>query len=352
MKNIVKSKAWKNFMAKLYGWGAAVVIIGALFKIQHLPGAGIMLGLGLGVEAFIFFMSAFEPPHAEPDWTLVYPELAGIDPIDGISGRDRDNNVRGFGGGSANITLSNNLDKLLDEANIGPALIENLSKGLQNLSDNAAKLADVSSAAVATNAFIKNIEGASHSVLELSQNYKNKSEMLKHDMSLSQEYASAMGNTVNSMKELSDNYAKTAASVKGNLEASEAYTASVKNITTYTSQLGENYSKSADMLSKTVEALETQTQQGKAYADQVQKTVQNLSALNDVYYLQLQASNQQYQASEKLQGSMNTLLDNMTQSAAQSDKYREELSNLTRNISALNNVYGNMLSAMNVNINK
>ncbi|NLF43778.1 MAG: gliding motility protein GldL, partial [Bacteroidales bacterium] len=72
-------------MAKLYGWGAAVVIVGALFKIEHFPGASIMLIVGLGIEALIFFFSAFEPPHAEPDWTLVYPELAGIDPIDGIS---------------------------------------------------------------------------------------------------------------------------------------------------------------------------------------------------------------------------------------------------------------------------
>jgi len=146
MKNLVKSKAWKNFMAKLYGWGAAVVIVGALFKIEHFPGASIMLIVGLGIEALIFFFSAFEPPHAEPDWTLVYPELAGIDPIDGISGRDRDNAVRGIGGGASgpgitNISLSSNLDKLLEEANIGPELIENLSKGLKNLSDNASKLA-------------------------------------------------------------------------------------------------------------------------------------------------------------------------------------------------------------------
>lgn len=70
------SKGWKKFMAKLYGWGAAVVIVGALFKIEHLPGASIMLSVGLGVEAFIFFMSAFEPIHEDPNWELVYPELA------------------------------------------------------------------------------------------------------------------------------------------------------------------------------------------------------------------------------------------------------------------------------------
>ncbi|MDO7741275.1 MAG: gliding motility protein GldL, partial [Flavobacteriales bacterium] len=60
------SKGWKNLMAKMYGIGASVVIIGALFKIQHWPGAGPMLVLGLGTEAIIFFFSAFEKPHEEP----------------------------------------------------------------------------------------------------------------------------------------------------------------------------------------------------------------------------------------------------------------------------------------------
>ena len=70
------SKKWKNFMAKLYGIGAAVVIVGALFKIQHWPMASFFLIIGLSTEAIIFFFSAFEPPHEDPDWSLVYPELA------------------------------------------------------------------------------------------------------------------------------------------------------------------------------------------------------------------------------------------------------------------------------------
>ena len=73
---LVRTKGYKNFMAKLYGWGASVVILGALFKILHLPGANIMLILGMGIESLIFFLSAFEPLHVEYNWALVYPELA------------------------------------------------------------------------------------------------------------------------------------------------------------------------------------------------------------------------------------------------------------------------------------
>ena len=78
LDNIVRSKAYKNFMSKLYGWGAAVVIIGALFKINHWPGGTLMLIIGMGTETVIFFLSAFEPPHVEWDWSLAYPELAGM----------------------------------------------------------------------------------------------------------------------------------------------------------------------------------------------------------------------------------------------------------------------------------
>ena len=82
--DIVQSSGWRNFMAKLYGWGASVVIIGALFKINHWPGGALIITLGLCTEAIIFFFSAFEPLHEELDWTLVYPELAGLSDPDEI----------------------------------------------------------------------------------------------------------------------------------------------------------------------------------------------------------------------------------------------------------------------------
>ena len=78
LAELVQSSGWKNFMAKIYGLGASIVIIGALFKIQHWPMAGLMLSVGLITESIIFFFSAFEPLHEEIDWSLVYPELAGI----------------------------------------------------------------------------------------------------------------------------------------------------------------------------------------------------------------------------------------------------------------------------------
>src|SRR5450756_2627171 len=78
LADLTQSNGWKSFMAILYAIGASIVIVGALFRIQHWPYATLMLTVGLLTEAVIFFFSAFEPLHEEIDWSLVYPELAGI----------------------------------------------------------------------------------------------------------------------------------------------------------------------------------------------------------------------------------------------------------------------------------
>ncbi len=132
---LVRTRQYRNFMAKLYGWGASVVIIGALFKINHYMGADIMLILGLGTESIIFFFSAFEPPHVEPDWSLVYPQLAGI-----YHG-DVGDTSKALATGE---TVTQELEKMLTKAKIGPELIESLGTGLRNLSDTTSKLSNIS----------------------------------------------------------------------------------------------------------------------------------------------------------------------------------------------------------------
>jgi gliding motility-associated protein GldL len=148
--SIFESKGFKKVMAYVYGWGASVVIIGALFKIMHWPGADAMLIAGLGTEALIFFISVFEPIHAEYDWTLVYPELAGIEPSEKKQ--------------KATGSVSQQLDKMLAEAKVGPELIGSLGNGLKSLSDNVKDMSSLSSATVATNEYTSNISKASKAI--------------------------------------------------------------------------------------------------------------------------------------------------------------------------------------------
>ncbi len=285
-------------MSRLYGWGASAVIIGALFKIMHWPGADYALVIGMGVEALVFFFSAFEDIPEEPNWSLVYPELAGIE-AEGPQQR----RVTAGPATQQNITLSSNLDKLMEEADIGPELINNLGRGLRNLSDNAARLADLSNATVATNQYIQNMETASKSVLELSQSYQNKAEYLKHDLSLSEEYNNSLQNAISSLGHMNEVYRESAMQAKDGVRATE-------NLT------------------------------------------KNLSALNTAYELQMQAAKNQADSANKYEETIGGVVENLSSSAESSRKYKEEMEKLTKNIEALNSVYGNMLSAMNFNVNR
>lgn len=156
----VNSKRFKNFMAKLYGIGAAVVILGAMFKILHLPGADVMLVVGLTTEAVIFFFSAFEKPGEELDWTLVYPELAGM--------TDED---EAYGGNQRGLTATQELDNMLEDAKIDGALIESLGSGLRRFGDAANKLTETSEAAAATGAYNEQLSLASKNMESLNALY-------------------------------------------------------------------------------------------------------------------------------------------------------------------------------------
>ena len=127
--NITEAKWYKKMMPKLYGWGAAVVILGALFKIEHLPFASEMLIVGLSLEAIIFFFSAFEKPPTETDWSLVYPELAHME--------DPNSAKR----------PAQQLDDALAKAKIDNELIESLNDGLRSFGDSARQLNETVTAA-------------------------------------------------------------------------------------------------------------------------------------------------------------------------------------------------------------
>lgn len=149
--NFTRTRGYRQFMAKVYGWGASVVLIGAMFKINHYPGADLMLVVGLGTEAIIFFFSAFEPPFVEPDWSMVYPELAGMY-----------HDVKG-GELQKRKSATERLDEMFEKAKLDQKTIDKLSTGFEKLSENASQLSDLSDAASATSDFASNVQTASNS---------------------------------------------------------------------------------------------------------------------------------------------------------------------------------------------
>ena len=259
------SKGWKKFMAKLYGIGASVVIVGALFKIQHWPGAGPMLIAGLGTEAVIFFFSAFEPIHEDPNWELVYPELAlgHSDDIDGElpSAKSKD-------------SIADHLDKMLEEAKIDGELIGRLGDGMRSLGNQAKDLSNIGSAVAATDGYVNSLQAASDKVSTLS-----------------------------------DAYEKASVAISG-MTSSQA--------------------------------------EGESFGEQMQAVSKNLAALNNVYELQLKGSSAHLEATEKFQGQVADMMKNLSDSVEDTRLYKENMAMLSKNLTDLNAVYGNMLKAMTI----
>lgn len=261
-----ESKKFKTIMKYVYGYGGALVIVGAMFKIQHWPGAGFMLIAGLGVEAVIFMLSAHEPLHEEIDWSLAYPELA--------LGHGDDDDIHTLSE-SSDETVVEQLDNMLAKAKIEPELIESLGTGMRNLSDSAGKIGDMTAAADANSELVENIKGASSKVGELSSAY-------------------------------------------------DSAASSVKEITSISA--GDSN-----------------------FGDQLNKVSGNLSELNNVYEMQLKGASDHLKASEEMYAGISELMTNLHSSLEDTRKYKETMSELTTNLASLNTVYGNMLSAMNVN---
>ena len=381
---LVRTKQYRNFMSKLYGWGASVVIIGALFKINHYTGADTMLIIGLGTESLIFFFSAFEPPHVDPDWSLVYPQLAGLE-----------GDAHSTHGGSP----TEELDKMLEKAKIGPELIESLGTGLRNLNETTAQLSEVSNASLANDQYVSNLKGAAESATVLSNSYKKTAQTLDQGVSANEEQLQNIHAVSKNAANLSSAYAQASESIKDEISLNKEFNTTIKNATATANQFAVKYSESAELLSKTSETLSTSTQEGNNYNKQLQKISSNLSALNALYELHLQNSNQQMDVTKKASESLGHLVTNVNESVTNTSKYKESLSALNKvfelqlqgsteqvqntqkiqesmkaflvnlndsvektaqfrnevdtmakNIAALNKVYGGMLSAMNVSI--
>lgn len=161
MSKLLESRGYKVFMSKVYGWGATIVLVGALFKLTHWAGANVLLTIGLLTEAIIFFFSAFEPPHVEPDWSLIYPEFAyayhGTENTGKTEPRAKDTTTK-------STSAIEQLDDMFKKANISEQSLEKLGAGINKLSENASQMAEISNAVAATNEYAKVMRKASESV--------------------------------------------------------------------------------------------------------------------------------------------------------------------------------------------
>ena len=194
---MAKSKASKKFMNMAYGLGAAIVIVGALFKIIHFeigPLTGnVMLTLGLVTEAIIFALSAFEPVDDELDWALVYPELAGGQSMS----KDGKEDAQGL--------LSKKLDDLLREAKIDGELIASLGDSIKSFEGAAKNMSSTVDSIEASKKYGEELSLAAAQMESLNSLYKVQLESANKQATINEESIEDAAKLKEQMQSLASN---------------------------------------------------------------------------------------------------------------------------------------------------
>ena len=259
----------------VYSIGAAVVIVGALFKIMHWPGAGVMLTAGMMTEAILFTIGIFEKPHATYHWEHVFPSL--------VEEEANPLNVSGNIGGGVGVNMPG-MEKMSDED------AKKLTESIKNMSETAAQLANISRVAGLTDSYANNLQKASEAAAQFATKQQNLDE--------------ATNTLLSSYKGIADN-----------------------------------------ML-----AAEDKT---KSFAEKANELSKNLGSINTSYELQLKGIQAQASAIESQTGKINAVTAEfeklhtaVSASSKNMDAYKQMTDQLAKNVSDLNNVYGNMLNAI------
>ena len=293
---LFKTKRWKTFMGYVYGWGAAVVMVGALFKLEHWKGSSELLTVGLLTEAFIFFLSAFEPPINIPEWDKVYPELNEDYELEEVKELKTTNK----GGG---------LETLFGSSELTPELMDRVGKGLAELSNTAKGISDISSATLATDMYVKNLGSASESMNSFAQINNKANE--------------SINSSVNTLI--------------------DSYSVAANQLTETGKNLSAVYQKSSDVISGELENIGSSSKQ---YSGNLERLNKNLDSLNSNFENQLKDTQDQFKANQKFNQDLAEMNSILTSSVDELKKYKENAESLNKNLEALNTIYGNMLGAM------
>ncbi|PAW95509.1 gliding motility protein GldL [Mucilaginibacter sp. MD40] len=257
-------------ISNIVSWGATVVIIGLLFKIQHWPYGGTFISIGLLAEALLFFILGFQREEKEIDWTRAYPELNEDynGELPKVSARPVAAPV------SAGFSNTAALDKMLEDAKIGPELIGSLGEGLRTFGDKVNAISRVTDAGDATIAFTNKVKQATASYDNLSNAFDRASANLA-------EMASTNIDT-KAYHEQVNNLAKNLSSLNA------VYELELQDSSAHLKSMNKFYQNLSLTMSNFNESLED----SKQFKDEVGRLAKNLASLNAIYGNMLTAMNQ------------------------------------------------------------
>ena len=259
-KSVFETRRFKEAMKFVYGFGGAIVILGAMFKITHWPGATEMLVAGLTTEALIFIISSFEPLHEEHDWSKVYPELA--------DGREVEEDVDAEELEAIKAASTLGLDRALAAAHIDNQLLESLGKGMKAIAAQADTMGAMMTVNQSAQKFADNLDKASHGVEQIAQASLQANENLSKAAHI--DFSALSGN----LKTLEEN-------IQG---VNQIYDGQVKGISAGI-EVGK---QTQNHLQEVLESVKVVAENAALYQQNMQQLSENLNRINQVYQQVLQ----------------------------------------------------------------
>ena len=265
-----QSKKYKSFMGAVYGIGAAIVMVGAYFKLTHIQGADLMLALGLGVEALIFFLSAFEPQHLDYAWDNVFVELE--EDWDGVQKTQFATSGAGRPAAATDMEEAM-LSKMFEKMNVSEETFNKIGKGLDKLAQNAGQMADISNAMAATTNYANAMDRATKSISDFSNAYVQTNQKLSDSLG-KLDFSALDGNTI---KKVASSMTSLNSIYELQLQGAEQTSAASKKLT--------------ETMNKYMDNLNASSQNAGQLNQQLTQLSQRLTALNNVYGGMLSAMN-------------------------------------------------------------
>ena len=334
MTELAHSEKWKTWANRVYSVGAAVVLFGALGKLEHWEIGGAALFVGMTMEIVIFSISALEPPLDIPtkgDWERVYPELDKTYVPDEETAK-----LSRLGVTNKPTTV----EDVFKSADISSELLAKVKKGLLDFSKTASGIADISSATFAAEEFVTNLNSASESISAFKETNNRATHLIQN----------STNDLERSTKELSQSYDKSAQILtSSSRDLAVTFSESSKKINEQLTMTGNELTKSykafTESVNRDINVIDDHT---KTYSSGLSHLNSSLSALNSSYELHLQNVKKVSDSSSKAIDGYSKITEIVSSSLEEAQKYRKQTEQLNKNLEALNHVYGNMLGAMNV----
>lgn len=332
LQDFMASYSGKVILNYAYSWGAAIVILGTLFKLTHLPGANVMLFIGMGTEVLVFLISAFDKPFKSYKWETVFPQIK----LNGASDDEENDENKAVAGTqipSASVSSEDINAALMAATNAAAAARAagngQIPAGQVNPAGFAgyagqaggAEGPQVIGGGYASGPVIINGNVAGQQAVGVSQSEINADTV--EDMN------NAAEKYVQQLKEMTESLERFQQSTTSLAQVSDALAASYKIISDNSGNITAN---------------------SQGYVYQMENLNRNLSGLNTIYEIQLHSISSQLETIKQVNEGLARIKDMYENSKEDSEKFHKETELMTKQIEELNAVYARMLQAMTVNM--